>query len=104
MGLRRCHTLLDGNQPLVRHSFIPRVFPFAISVSFRRQDEIFDLVADPSESNNLAHMPEYADVAAFLNDTLKSWVEVSYPLLKYPTLVDRASELLEVSQVPAFSF
>lgn len=68
------------------------------TIPIRRQDEIFDLTADPYETNNLADLPEYAGVATFLDETLASWVDVSYPYLQYPTLVEKAEELLEVSR------
>lgn len=60
------------------------------------QDEIFDLFADPYETTNLLGDKEYAEPETFLKETLANWVAVSSPQLKYPTLVDRAAELLQV--------
>lgn len=69
------------------------------NISIWHQEEIFDLTTDPSETINLVNLPEYDEVGAFLNETLASWVELSYPLRTYPTLVERAGELLKVSKV-----
>lgn len=61
------------------------------------QDEMFDLVADPLETTNLADEPQYAEVLAFLEGVLAAWVDVSFPELEYPTMVERSAELLKVS-------
>lgn len=63
---------------------------------------------DPYEDRNLAGVPEFAKVEAFLSRELARWRGVSYPELEYPTLVERAAELLEVQQMfcvlPPFSW
>lgn len=41
-------------------------------------------------------MPEYAKVVTYLVGLLAEWVDVSFPDLEYPTLVERAADLLEV--------
>lgn len=63
------------------------------------QDEVYDLVMDPYEERNLAGVPEFAEVEAFLSKALARWRSASYPELEYPTLVERAAELLEVQRV-----
>lgn len=49
-------------------------------------------------------MPKYSEVEVFLIRALSRWADASYPELEYPTLVERAVELLHVCTVRAFSY
>lgn len=41
----------------------------------RPADELYDIVADPLETNNLADDPQYADRLASMRETLDAWME-----------------------------
>ncbi len=47
------------------------------------QEELYDLVFDPAERENLAAQPEYQDILRELSDALDHWMEeTDDPLLK----------------------
>lgn len=65
------------------------------------QDEVFDLIADPFETNNLAGMPEHSGVITALDEILARWAELAFPFQDpdtMPSLVEHAAEMLEVSE------
>lgn len=61
------------------------------------QDEVFDVVADPFETENLFNDTAYAGVVAALQFTLEAWRDLALPVEEYPSLLNATQDILEAS-------